>query len=102
MEVALCKALQRIVLLIEREAKILCPVDTGRLRSSITTWVDAKGLHGRVTAGGTAFDGTNVYYAIFVEQGTWKMEAQPYLIPALEKVKPLVMGIIKDEYRKAA
>lgn len=102
MEVALYRALQRIVLLIKREAEILCPVNTGRLRSSITTWVDVKGLHGRVIAGGTAFDGTIVHYAIYVEQGTWKMEAQPYMVPALEKVRPLVMGILKDEYSKAA
>ena len=71
--------------MVERDAKILCPVDTGRLRSSINTKVNEPALKANVIGGGEAFDGTIVKYARFVEQGTWKMAAQPYLIPALEK-----------------
>ena len=48
---------------IEKEAKFLCPVDTGNLRGSIETEVD--GLSGEV--------GTEVEYSIFVEFGTIHM-----------------------------
>jgi len=61
-------------------AKLLVPVDTGRLRSSITFVMG--------TANGLVFAevGTNVDYAPHVEFGTKFMSAQPYLIPALIRV----------------
>lgn len=70
--------LQRRALQVERAAKQLCPVDTGRLRSSITNEIgqDGEGL--------VAVIGTNVEYAPYVELGTSKMAAQPFLLPALE------------------
>lgn len=51
-------------LLVEAEAKRRCPVDTGRLRSSITTemFVEDGAPVARV--------GTNVEYAAFIEFGT--------------------------------
>lgn len=63
-------------------AKRLCPVDTGRLRSSITEELrhDGEGLVEVV--------GTNVEYAAFVELGTVHSRAQPYLRPAAEAAKP--------------
>lgn len=71
------KELERIAVGVERDAKRLCPVDTGRLRSSIThvTGVDGRGLVAKV--------GTNVDYALPVEMGTSKSRAQPFLRPAL-------------------
>lgn len=62
---------------IERRAKHLCPVDTGRLRSSIT--------HATFSENGALVEhvGTDVEYAAYVELGTSKMTAQPYLRPAL-------------------
>lgn len=61
---------------IEAAAKRLCPVDTGRLRSSITHDVNRRGrtVVGRV--------GTNVDYAKHVEFGTRYQSAQPFLRPA--------------------
>lgn len=72
------KDLQRRALQVDRAAKGLCPVDTGRLRSSITNEIgeDGDGL--------VATIGTNVEYAPYVELGTSKMAAQPFLLPALE------------------
>lgn len=63
-------------------AKRLCPVDTGRLRSSITEELrhDGDGLVEVV--------GTDVEYAAFVELGTSRMRAQPYLRPAAEAARP--------------
>lgn len=49
-------------------------VDTGRLRNSITHDVDGQ----------TAIIGTNVEYAAYVELGTSKMGARPYLRPAAQ------------------
>ena len=72
------KDLQRRALQVDRAAKQLCPVDTGRLRSSITNEIgqDSEGL--------VATIGTNVEYAPHVELGTSKMAAQPFLLPALD------------------
>ncbi len=54
-------------------AKSLCPVDTGRLQSSINVQ----------PGGNTAVISADTEYAVFVEFGTSKMAAQPYLVPAL-------------------
>ena len=74
----IAKDLQRRALQVDRAAKQGCPVDTGRLRSSITNELgtDADGL--------VAVIGTNVDYAPYVELGTSRMAAQPFLLPALE------------------
>lgn len=71
------KELTRRVIRVEAAAIRGCPVDTGRLRSSITHQIssDNQGLVGRV--------GTDVDYAPHVEYGTSHMAAQPYLRPAL-------------------
>ncbi len=62
---------------VNRGAKRLAPVDTGRLRSSITFEIGQSGtfIVGRV--------GTNVHYAPHLEYGTVKMRARPFLRPAL-------------------
>jgi HK97 gp10 family phage protein len=71
------KDLQRRALKVDAAAKRLCPVDTGRLRGSITNQLgrDGEGLFALV--------GSDVDYAIFVELGTRHAPAQPYLRPAL-------------------
>lgn len=69
---------------VEAKAKRYCPTDTGRLRGSITT--DAKGLEAEV--------GTNVEYASYVEYGTSKQKAQPYMTPARQDVENQLDKII--------
>lgn len=69
--------LVRVGLRVQSKARSLCPVDTGRLRSSI---VVRKGRDGR---GFFVEVGTNVKYAPFVEFGTSKQRAQPFLLPAV-------------------
>ena len=71
---AVKKALTIIGLKAERYAKEVCPVRTGRLRNSISHDNDGQ----------TVYVGTNVEYAPYVETGTWKMKAQPYLRPSIE------------------
>jgi HK97 gp10 family phage protein len=62
---------------IEAEAKRLAPVDTGRLRNSIQTQMENGALIARIVVGAE--------YGSYVEFGTPKMKAQPYLTPAVEK-----------------
>lgn len=59
----------------ESYAKEICPVDTGRLRNSITHAQAGKD---------TEVIGTNMEYGPYVELGTHKQAAQPFLRPAAE------------------
>jgi HK97 gp10 family phage protein len=60
---------------VEGDAKLRCPVDTGNLRNSINYKVDEEELSVKI--------GTNVDYAPYVELGTSKQKAQPFLVPSL-------------------
>jgi HK97 gp10 family phage protein len=64
---------------IQLGAKKRCPVRTGALRNSIT--VDFYGVM-------SAQIGPHLPYAPFVEFGTKKMAARPYLFPAFEEERP--------------
>ncbi|GAG59615.1 unnamed protein product [marine sediment metagenome] len=81
--------ISKACLLVERDAKILCPVDTGRLRSSITH--EIEGTTGRV--------GSNVEYARIVELGSedpaFRRRPQPYLRPALHKNEKKILALFK-------
>lgn len=68
------KALIAIGMVAESYAKQDCPVDTGRLRNSISHAVDMSD--------NSVYIGTNVEYAAYVELGTSRMKPRPYLKPA--------------------
>lgn len=72
--------LEALGLQAEGYAKLKCPVDTGRLRNSIT--------HATVKREKAVYIGTNVEYAPYVEMGTVKQKAQPYLAPAVTEHVP--------------
>lgn len=86
------QALIAIGMTAETHAKEECPVDTGRLRNSITHDVDMSEQ--------AAYIGSNVEYAAFVELGTSKMAPRPYLRPAAEnhsaEYKSLVESALKS------
>ena len=69
---AIARGLEAIGVAAEGHAKKECPVDTGNLRNSITHTQDGE----------AAYIGTNVEYAPYVELGTSKHHAQPFLEPA--------------------
>lgn len=69
--------LLRVGLRVQNAARQLCPVDTGRLRSSITS------VPGEDSLGPYVEVGTNVEYGAYVEFGTSRQAAQPFLRPAL-------------------
>jgi HK97 gp10 family phage protein len=61
----------------KKDAKRLVPVDTGMLRDSIEEGQVAHGVWMLIAA---------MPYAAYVEYGTSRMAAQPYMNPALEMV----------------
>lgn len=104
---ALMKGADMIGQLVEDEAKSICPVKTGRLRSSITHIVqdDSTGVVTYVFA--------TAPYAAYVEYGTgiagagspgagpypysptWPgMPAQPFLRPAIDSARPFIIGYL--------
>jgi HK97 gp10 family phage protein len=89
------QALVNSALFVERDAKIKAPVDTGRLRSSLTHATEDFGSDNpAVTVG------TNVEYAKHVEFGTSKQSAKPYLYPALIENKQKILREIAKAFRK--
>ena len=83
---------------VQADAKRLTPVDTGLLRESITVRHEQDG------ADHLAVVGTVTNYAAFVELGTIKKPARPFLYPAFKqnesKVKDIIAGVIKKEIRE--
>ena len=79
-------------LIVEGDATLRAAVDTGNLRSSITH---------KVVSDEEAHIGTNVDYAPYVERGTSKMAAQPFLRPALDNNKSRIEKMIGDVIGKA-
>lgn len=74
-------------MLIEGEAKLLAPVDTGAMRSSIASEPIKNG----------AQVGPHTDYAAYVEFGTINMNAQPYMTPAVEAKKDAVRRVVGEE-----
>ncbi len=71
---------------VEAHAKAVVPVDTGNLKNSIQTTMESVL---------TAIVSTHVEYAPYVEYGTRRMAARPYLGPAAEAVRPSLEAAMK-------
>lgn len=85
-ESAIGVALEKIGLMAEGYAKKKCPVDTGNLRNSITHQVD----------GDAVYIGTNIEYAPYVELGTSRQKAQPFLRPAASEHGAQYRQVLKN------
>ena len=75
------------------DAKSLAPVDTGELRDSIVVINATKTDSGAVVA--------RADHASYVEFGTTKMAAQPFLFPALESNKAYIERTLKSDGKVA-
>lgn len=89
---AIQKALEMIGLQAEGYAKLECPVDTGRLRNSITHAQEDEQ---------TEVIGSVVEYAPYVEFGTQRSKAQPYMKPAVMDHTNEYKAIIEDALKNA-
>lgn len=76
--------------MVEGSAKLRVPVDTGRLRASITNRID----------GDRAIIGTNVEYAPYVEYGTRRSRAQPYLRAAIDENRRNLRRLFQATFRQ--
>lgn len=84
---ALAEALEEIGMSAERFAKAKCPVDTGRLRNSITFALDVEDE--------AVYVGTNVEYAPYQEFGTHGKDGKHFLRDAANGHGAYYAGIIK-------
>lgn len=74
---------------IEGTAKALAPVDTGALSGSIKADVEQF----------SATIAPHTEYAAYVELGTYKMRAQPYMRPAADMHEPRYAAAMEDLFR---
>ena len=87
------KSLVAAALLVEAQAKMLVPVDTGLLKSSITNKVDLAGTSK------SAVVGTPVEYSASVEFGEGRKKAKPYLRPAFRDSKQNIINIFTEDLK---
>lgn len=106
-------AVKKACFMVERDAKIGCPVITNRLRSSISSnWTGSGLSRGKVTSPAKADDGvgqptkkltgvvgSNVEYSRIVELGSedpaFRRAPNPYLRPALHKNEKAISALFK-------
>lgn len=74
---------------IKAGAQSRAPVDTGNLRSNIRTRSTGK-FSAEVVA--------NAPYSVYVEFGTSKMGAQPFMVPAAEAQRAAFMAMVKAAF----
>ena len=88
------RAFKRAGLDVETWARRKAPYDTGRLRRNIVSEATEKYAE-------IGVDLNVVPYAWYQEAGTSRMQAHPYLRPALASRRPAIIAIFKDEINKA-
>lgn len=111
LEVAANQILRKAALDCEAAAKGNAPVATGFLRDSIYTRTATSSGYGQAGEpppgaellpevdkpdSGTAYVAVGANYGVFVEFGTSKMAAQPYLVPAAEAVGPSFVAAMAE------
>ena len=88
---AVARALEKMGLVAERYAKEYAPVDTGRLRNSIS--------HATAPEEGAVYIGTNVEYGVYQEFGTVYQPGTPFLRPAVENHIDEYKEIVEQELK---
>ena len=108
---AIESALYAAAVKIHGDAVMMAPVDTGNLRGSLSFSVSGSQAEGVSTPASsadgvgsappdTAVVGSNAHYAPYVEYGTYKMAAQPFLEPALRDNHDNIQRLMKEQFAK--
>jgi len=101
------EALREVARKVVQDAKALCPVDTGSLQRSIRAEEyppEVNIYRIFVVAGGKIINPKTrkkVDYAAYVEYGTSRAPAQPFLRPALEQNRPLLREVLMNGLKEA-
>lgn len=90
------RAAERVGAWAADQARALAPVDTGELRDSITFTVRRTAT----TFAVVVLAGAD--HALYVELGTSRMSAQPYLRPVLDRIGAQYRVFLSEEVRKVA
>lgn len=92
---ALETAVNQTVLYAQGEARANAPVDTGMLKSSISTEFERSAE----SAIGTVY--TNIEYGLYQEMGTVNMPAHPFMVPAAKASESTFEQNAANELQKA-
>ncbi|GAW54743.1 HK97-gp10 family putative phage morphogenesis protein [Nocardioides sp. PD653] len=76
--------LRRTAAAVQADAQALAPVDTGNLRSSISTTITGDGRTGQMSAE----IGPTAEYGVFQEYGTSTQSGTPFMGPAFDRQVP--------------
>ena len=91
------KALKKAGAVMKEAIQNEAPVRTGKLKESIT-------VSGVKTKDGVKYvevgPGKDVYWGKFIEFGTVKLRAKPFMAPGYENAKERAMETIKEELRR--
>jgi len=79
---------------VEGRAKAVVPIDTGALMNSIQTKITDGGFGAEIAP--------HTDYAVYVEFGTRRMGARPYMTPAGEAVRPAFKAAMEQLLRSLA
>lgn len=82
---AVSDIVRKTALDVEGQAKMFVPVDTGVLKNSIDVQMEGDM---------TAVVAPHTEYAAYVEFGTSRMAAQPYMTPAAEEARPAYIAAL--------
>lgn len=113
-------AVRKTAFKIESDAKTFTPVDTGALRASIYTVTPRTSTYSSATASARglnpdfratveiqakqellAYVAVGASYGVFVEYGTRRMPARPFLTPAADMNKAFFNKEIRDALRRS-
>ena len=84
--------IRRLTFQVERDAKHDCPVDTGYLRSTITSRIENNGFLGIIDVG--------ALYGIYVNFGTWCRGPNPFMSNAVAKAEAVMLEILDANFRR--
>ena len=91
------QALVNSALMVERDAKIKAAVDTGRMRSAINHKLENAGTNNPYVK-----IISPVEYSKFIEFGTSRQPAKPFMYPALIENKSKILKELAKAFKKGA